>query len=160
MKDVVVVNWQGFTLVELTLVVALLSFLLASALIFYFYGLKAFNDGVAQADLQQNVRIAADYISRELRFAKNLELVSGQEVRYKKPQDGNLYVIKKKGREIVVLINNVENKIAYNIVELNFAITPGEKFIEFEVLGDDGNFSYGVKSKVYLKNAGEGGDLL
>jgi len=160
MKDVVVFNRQGFTLVELTLAVALLSIILTSFIAFYFWGLRVFNNGIARAELQQNVRIAADYISRELRFAESLELAGAQKVSYFKPQDGNRYVLKKKGREIVVLINGVENKVASDIAELSLKMVPGKNLLVFEVVGNDGRFNYGIKSSILLKNAGEGGGPL
>lgn len=120
---------------------------------FYLFGVQAFGSGSAQVDLQQNVRIAADVIQRELRFATRVEVQQhGRAVDYTLPRNDNRYSIRKKGEEIVLLTNHVENKIAYGIEELRFQLCSEGQLLDYRIEGTDGEQSYGLVSAVRLRN--------
>ncbi len=68
-------NQRGFTLVELLVGMVLLIIILAVGYGFYFFGNRSFTEGQIQSDLQQNVRLLADLINREVRYAEVMEII-------------------------------------------------------------------------------------
>ncbi len=65
---------SGLSLVELIVTLALLSIVLAGAYMFYFFGHMSFVTAEGRSDVQKNVRMAADFISREIRHATRVHL--------------------------------------------------------------------------------------
>lgn len=65
-------NISGFTMVELILTMGLTSVVLAVGFSIYFSGHNMFNISTDQSFAQRNARIAADYITRNIRSAKEL----------------------------------------------------------------------------------------
>lgn len=66
----------GYSMVELLVYLALLNLVLAAAYSFYFYGYRAFAAGDKQTSIQQQARLAANFISRDIRYATTIELLS------------------------------------------------------------------------------------
>jgi len=66
---------SGFTLLELTIVVLLLAFVMILGFTFYFFSIFAFEVGEKQTDVQQNARTVADFISEELRIAERIIVI-------------------------------------------------------------------------------------
>ncbi len=146
---------KGFTLIEILAAVSIAVLLFCTVFGLYFFGVNTFQICTAHLDLQQNVRIAADFITRELRYARNLE-VDTDEVQYELPDDDNdSYTIKKENGEIVYLINSTENKIAYNINTLSFTWDGLTKILSFEIEGVDNRYCYAVRTAVCLQNLQE-----
>jgi len=147
---------DGFTLVEFIISFSLMSLVAGVVFGFYFLGAEAFRSVSAQVDLQQNVRIAADTIARELRFAPEAEVKqNGLAVEYARPNDQRRFTIKKKGSEIVLLTGNVENKIAYHIAALELTLDRERRILEYRIEGLDGEHSYALQSAVRLRNLQE-----
>ncbi|MDW7740392.1 MAG: prepilin-type N-terminal cleavage/methylation domain-containing protein [Bacillota bacterium] len=67
-------NQNGFMLVELLIALALLGVVLALGYMFFNFGTQAFNIGERRAIAQQAARITSDFITSELRFAKEIEI--------------------------------------------------------------------------------------
>ncbi len=143
---------HGFTLIELLVAATLMGMVLMTVFSIYSFGLRAFEKGNQKIDLQQNVRIAADMIFREIRYADGLKQVNRSTVRYSNPRDNKRYMITHKRDEIVIQINFVENKIAYHIKELDFSFCEESQVLYFFILGDDGNATFSLQSSVQLKN--------
>lgn len=61
---------KGFSLIEMLVTLALLGIILLAAFSIYISGNRIFNKSVDQKYVQQDVRLAADYISREIRNSK------------------------------------------------------------------------------------------
>ena len=81
---------KGLGLIELMLALALLGLVLALGYSFFFFGTEAFDTGESRQNVQQNVRNLADAITDEVRFATNVDILSGVE---DIPQnDGNYYI--------------------------------------------------------------------
>ena len=66
---------SGFTLLELTIVVLLLALVMTLGFTFYFFSIFAFEVGEKQTDVQQNARLVADFISKELRVAERIIVI-------------------------------------------------------------------------------------
>lgn len=68
---------RGFTIIEVVIVAALMVIILAGGYAFYTAGQRMFHSGSEQADLHGQVRLAAEKIARELRFAEEVALLDG-----------------------------------------------------------------------------------
>ena len=141
---------KGFTLLELILAAALLSLVMLAAFSLYFLSDGAFARGTARCDLQQNVRLSADLINREVRHAVSLVLLSEEAISYNKPGDINNYIIRRENSEIILVINNANTKVAYDIDRLLFYLEGN--LLHILILGDDGEQAYRIETAVRLKN--------
>ncbi|HHU76752.1 MAG TPA: prepilin-type N-terminal cleavage/methylation domain-containing protein [Firmicutes bacterium] len=142
----------GFTLLEILIVTILFSILLSILISFFLFSANIYEKCLEVLDLQQNVRIAADFIIRDLRYADTLQIISDQEIKYRLPGETALYTIKQKGEEIVILINKVENKIAYSIDNLVMSWDAYNKTLSFEIVGNENGSCFAVRSAVRLLN--------
>ncbi len=66
---------RGLSLVELLIALFLLGIVLALGYNYFFFGMNTFNRGEQQADIQQNARLAADFITRSTRIAERLVIL-------------------------------------------------------------------------------------
>lgn len=66
------VNNSGLSVVELLVALALLSIFLSMGFTFYLFGVRSFDTGERQSDVQQNARLAGDFITKELRVAERV----------------------------------------------------------------------------------------
>lgn len=143
---------KGFTLLECVLAVAIMSLIFIVAYSLFIFGIRTYEAGRQKVDVQQNVRIAADFIFREVRYAQTLEVPSPTEIRFTFPEDDNLYAIKLKGEEIVLLTNFVENKIAYQIKDLQFSLCDQRGVVGYHILGGQDNDHYALQGAFQARN--------
>jgi prepilin-type N-terminal cleavage/methylation domain-containing protein len=68
-------NKRGFTLIELIVVIAIVGLIISMAFSFYVFGSNTFTMGENQSNVQHNVRMAAKYITNELRIARTVEIL-------------------------------------------------------------------------------------
>ncbi len=71
---------RGFTLIELLVALAVLGLVMMGIFAFYSYGIRTFSRGRDRAQMQQNLRAAAEMITREVRYATEMERLSGYDV--------------------------------------------------------------------------------
>lgn len=145
-------NKNGFTLLETLVVITLFTILAGTFFSLVIFSTNIFQTGTTILDLQQNVRIATDFIIRELRYASTLQVITSKEIKYRLPGDSAVYTIKQKNEEIVILINNTENKIAYGIGNLSMNWDELKKILTFEIEGIEGGHNFAVRSAVCLQN--------
>ena len=65
---------DGLSLVELMITLSLLGIVLALGYMYFDYGVQAFDRGERQSIAQQASRITSDFVTAELRFAKEIEI--------------------------------------------------------------------------------------
>jgi len=63
---------DGFTVVELMVVLTILGIVLALGYMYFDFGMRTFARGERQSIAQQAIRLAADYISSEIRYADEI----------------------------------------------------------------------------------------
>ncbi|NLT93958.1 MAG: prepilin-type N-terminal cleavage/methylation domain-containing protein [Clostridia bacterium] len=68
------VNNKGFTLVELLISLGLLGLIISAASFMYFTGVQGFNRSENQVKVQQNLRIAMNTLSSEIRKADGITI--------------------------------------------------------------------------------------
>ena len=150
-EDYKIKNENGFTLIEVVAAITLYTVLLGSVFSLYIFSVNAYKAGSNLLDLQQNVRVATDFITREIRYAHDLQLVNVHEIKYICPA-GIKNTIKYKNGEIVQLISNTETKIAYDMEELIFDWDEERKILYFVIKGISEETTYAVRSAVCLQN--------
>ena len=62
---------SGFTLIELIVTIAILGIVLTMTYSIGDFGRNSFNNGYAKSDIQSNIRIASNYITKELRYSSD-----------------------------------------------------------------------------------------
>lgn len=70
---------QGFGVIELVIALSLLLIVLALSFTIYVFGAASFDVGEKQTDIQQNARMAAGFITEELRIAERVVLFDSYE---------------------------------------------------------------------------------
>lgn len=143
---------KGFTLLECVLAVAIFSLVFIAAYAMLLFGIRTYEAGRQNLDIQQNVRIAADVIFREVRYAQTLVVSSPTEIRFTFPEDDKNYAIRLKGEEIVMLTNFVENKIAYRIRDLQFSYCARLGVLNYTILGGQGDAHYALQGAFQVRN--------
>lgn len=140
------VNQRGMTLAELLIALVLLSVVLAVGYSFYSYGEHSFSTGESQSIVQRNARLAADFITREARYANELEIlddidtipnrVSNNDKYIFVDSDGLIKKLDKKGKDNVLgaVAQGVEFNLSFqrqgkagNILDFNSETTDGKK---------------------------------
>ncbi len=128
---------KGFTLIELVLSMALLSIVLAAAFNVYNYSINTYEADYKKMVVQQNARQALILLSKGIRQADTVEIISpfkinlrtdeGENIKYYLEKDnfsgkGVLYREKNKGKNPVAELEN-----------LNFSFSEGEKTVKIEL---------------------------
>lgn len=70
----VIKDKMGFTLLELIVVIAILSIVILAISSLHMFGIRFFNNGASQVDVQSEVRLVNEFIISELRYAKDVTL--------------------------------------------------------------------------------------
>ena len=142
---------EGFTLIEVLAAVTIFSFLIAMACSLFIFQTNFYQFTTSRLDVQQNVRIAADYITQELRYATTMERKSERMVEYQLPDDDNkTFSIRLDDKNQIIRSPNI---VSYNIESLHFTWDDVDKVLTFTIKGSDKNYSYTLVSAVYLPNA-------
>ena len=142
---------KGVTLIELIVSFSILSIVLGAGYSLYAFNSKTFSSGTQQYDLQNEIRLASQFITNEVRNAKEFELVLVSQVpvnndgyNYIYINDGILYS-KKNGTVMektkAILINLSPY---FNMVKL----TNENNILEFELKSE----KFSIQSKVALNN--------
>lgn len=141
MKKQYLKNEKGLTLVELLVSLAILSIVLALAYSLFFHNFQVFDRGEAQSEIQYEVRMVSDYITRELRNAKKVSLTN-TDIDYDNKLDLDGF------QERYSTINELD----FSLENLN-----GRYYINYRILGKSSrrNNEYEIESRVLLNNIRE-----
>ncbi len=89
---------KGVTLVELIVAILLVSLVLESAYRLYNTNFTIFSEGTARSSIHQHVKFITDYISKELHYATEVEIVSAEAVPYTITDDNNYIFLNDSGQ--------------------------------------------------------------
>lgn len=154
-------NQKGVTLIEFLIYLVLLNVVLALAYTFYFFGARAFAVGELQANKQQQVRLAADFITRQLRYATSIDILSTTDS-IPAPAaiaDDNTYYIlftgdkvefRAKNQSLSVLDPSIDQIIISQVQFRKLNNTT----LEFSLHTTDGDIPYQITSSVLAENIG------
>lgn len=149
-----IINKKGITLVELLIVFALISMILSIAYSLNIFGIKSFSKASSQANVQENVRLAVDFITKEARYATQLEILDYVETIPEKAQiDKDEYYILLKDHSIEYRYKDHSRIIANFIEDLSFFKNQTvDKILNFEIKGNDQEQKYDLNSQVLAIN--------
>ncbi|MCL6449092.1 MAG: prepilin-type N-terminal cleavage/methylation domain-containing protein [Armatimonadetes bacterium] len=114
---------SGFTLIELVVAVSLFTLVIGAALSLYQQGVLAWQRGEKGVDVQENLRLGLDRMSRELRTATALQAANGNLITFKTAYDNNktvsYYYDAAKG-QLMRKVNGGSNPLASCVTGLTF----------------------------------------
>lgn len=149
---------QGLSLIELIVASSLLLTLLALAYNFWQFGFTSFVSAEKRSNVQQNVRLATDFIHNEIRFATSAELLGTNPVIPAAQDIGvDTHYILLNGSKIEYRSRNVSQFIPISIADeihfnLNFTKSGGN-LLSVEIRGQtDGQQPFFLSSQVRLEN--------
>ncbi|MDD4261971.1 MAG: hypothetical protein PHS89_07240 [Syntrophaceticus schinkii] len=149
---------RGFLLTELTVTIALLVVVLAVGFIFFFFCQRSFYEGEKKTIVQSNVRLAANYITKEVRYADNISAtdMSGVKNHCLKLDDNNL---KKVTKEADGSIQTQTQTITRDdcLTGLSFSVDKNNNnkvVLTFTITGNDGTLKDDIviESEMLLEN--------
>lgn len=150
---------KGVTLIEVILVLSILTVVISTAFSMGLFGNRIFNKGTSKSELQSNIRYAADYISKQLRYASNVSLTNDDDDSSKIADNQYIYV------DSNGMLKHFANGVTKDIVKisdsnffeaLKFNASNGKNVVSFTVSGWTKDESYSVSSSVYLLNQNTG----
>jgi prepilin-type N-terminal cleavage/methylation domain-containing protein len=155
-KYIIAAKYKGFTLVEVILSMALLGLIVSLAFSLFFFGLNTFGLGEKQADVQFDVRMASQFISHEVRYAKEVEILNSLPatldnsfyIYVKEESNGTKYIFSKSLTE--------EKKFAVgNNTDIMFNSSSPGKTLYFNIYDMAKGTPYTIESEVYIQNLGD-----
>ena len=148
---------RGITLVETVLTLAIIGLLIAGAFGFFIFGNITFRRGTGHVYLQHSLRHASDYITHEVRYATELEVLTTGDPFPTGPGEvgaGDNYIYY--GGEGDPRIYHLNAARLYHITD---AIITGvelftdEKRFYFKIKAEDGGEKYAIDTMVLMLNA-------
>ena len=154
------VNNKGITLIELLIGISLLVIVISIAFLLYFFGITSFSLGTSRGDVQQNARMAADFITSEVRLAETVEILGSNDI---EDLDGNFHYIflengsiiyKEKGETPAEKLSDISQKVDFGLV---FKISDednnsSESILQLTVSAADEERNYDVKTDILILN--------
>ena len=155
-------NKQGTTLIELLIGSSLLVIVLGIAFSLHSFGTTSFSSGASRVDVQQNARLAADFITSEIRFAKNVDILESfsssgefaENFHYIFLESGSI-MYKEKGENLLEKFSDISQKVDF---ELSFTISDdlhndNDNVLKLIVSAEDDNArDFEVKTEVIILN--------
>lgn|GEM_PF-3759917 len=144
---------KALSVVELMIALSILLIVLALAFTFYFFGSRAFATGEERSLIQANVRLASMIITRELRYAEDVEIITGTP----KHESGKRAIFKNNNGQIIIRDEQGEERVlsgelsdAITFSDLTFSISPDDnKLFVFSVSAESKKLqNYQLLSKV------------
>lgn len=152
---------SGLSLVELVIVLGLLSVVLSAGYMFFNFVYSSFFTAEGRSDVQQNVRIVSDFISKEIRNATSVKLLGSSETI---PDPSTLkedehYIFVNADGKIEYRTKNVSRIIPDIISErinftLDFSIsTASDRILRYDLGGiRDSDHTFSLSSEVFIQN--------
>jgi len=160
-KIIFLKNENGFSLIELMVVVAVLSIVILGLVTFFTAGTRSWVAGQSQLKAQREARQTMDRMVREIRHGQSATLNSTDEsitVHIPALSDTSAYDVtfEKSGRYLNRIVNSVSNPLLDNVTKLKFTLLDSAKLdILFEVdVDNDSNPDITLKTFVRLRNFG------
>lgn len=165
----VLFNRRGISLVELLVSLAILSMVLAVGYNIFTFGYTSFNLGEQRFDAQQNVRLAADFITQELRYATHVRIYESFNENFSDPvfvagdsDDYNFIYVKNGflmfrsiGREPVKRFESIaqEERVSLDLEFIYDGIVTTPSGIAFTVEYKGGEDNYSIGSTIRFLNS-------
>lgn len=140
---------------ELLIALALLSIVLALGYMFLFFGNNSFAIGTRQYNVQNNIRIAADLITEEVRYASYVEVLADSSAIPASIgiYDNYIYVDSATNKMVFLSHNNTRlYPVGQSDSSIAFSRSPSNKILNFTVTGEDDQQTYVINQEVVSLN--------
>jgi prepilin-type N-terminal cleavage/methylation domain-containing protein len=155
MKNLSTSNKKGVTLIELIVVLAILGIVLSAIFSVQLFGTKTFNIGTNQSDIQNDLRLTAQKITDEIRYAENAHIyaaVPAFESQYK-----YIYYDAVDKSIKFKIGNGTPSIIGGNAGNKNLSFKKiGNKLVQFSVTATKQTQNFNIQSDINLVNLGTG----
>lgn len=146
-------NNMGLSVIELLIALTLLGIILALGFSYFVFGANTFRIGEAQSNLQRDIRLTSNFITREVRYATDLDLLDN----VNSPLWNDYNYLYLDNNSVIKHIDGNGNEItkSENIIELlsfNLNIVNEKLLLEFIIEGSNDSQHYNQKSEVVLVN--------
>jgi len=140
---------KGLTLMEILITLALLGIILVPIFSFYFFGTNTYEAAEKKSNIQNDVLLAAEFITKQLRTVIDIFLDQTPN-QHKDLYNGSIGL---KDGCIEYYYNDKSKLITNsNIVQLSFTLKRKSNILEFHIMGGEGEDQYRIDSKVTLLN--------
>ena len=137
---------SGMTLVELIVAIAITSIVLVVAFSIQVFGNRAFVLGESKSTVQLEARTAADYITREIRYATSVELLSA--VPGTVSESNTAYIYVDTGTQDIVYKDSSGTRTIADFDTVTLTFTATGKTLYFNIQGDYRSKTMDLDSKV------------
>ncbi len=144
---------QGFTLIEVLATVAIVGLLLSAMYSFVIMSNKMYRSGSDKNDLHYDLRIASERITREVRFAKSLELLDSWNPADAEP--GYRYIYFDEVNNVVVFVNGEGEQLFSGNFISGLVFKLDGNTLNFKLEAAKRTFTYKLESSVLLLNLKE-----
>ncbi|MGI6142068.1 MAG: immunoglobulin-like domain-containing protein [Caldicoprobacterales bacterium] len=154
---------KGITLVELVIAMAIFGLVLSIAFSLYFFAIKTFASGGNQSNVQSEIRLAADYMTKELRNAYKIEILTS----LPSPMDPEKRYFYVEDNKIKHFFEGVEKDVLHfsspdfipNLTFRKNTIDP-EKVLSYSIFGTYKGNDFDIVSEVYPVNSVNSDDIV
>jgi prepilin-type N-terminal cleavage/methylation domain-containing protein len=163
-KNNVIKNENGFSLIELMVVLVILSFIILGLVTFFGGGVRSWISGDNQLRSQREARMAMDMMVKEIRFGQSVTKNSNYSITVDVPPFdtplGSTATYKvtfswsgTDGAPLQRVVNEIHNDLLADIYSINFIVNGNRVDILLQMdLDDDRNPDISLNTDVYLRN--------
>ena len=144
---------KGLTLVEVIVTLAILSIVTGAIFSFFLFSNRTYGKGIDQYDVQSRIRIAADFVTSEVRYATKITILNSIEQskidnpsneidayeNYLFIKDGTLYRLGKYEQSSIVVCSGSS---------IDFSSSGTDYLLNFVIQGTESNQNYHIDSEV------------
>ncbi|MBU5677588.1 hypothetical protein KQI88_14285 [Alkaliphilus sp. MSJ-5] len=155
-------NNKGYTFIELLLILAFLGILMLIINSLSILGLKTFNFASYQGSLQQNLRLATNFITKETRFASDVQILNlslSELITEMEKTDNEYHYIYLENNVLKYRYEDKSNYVADKIKELDFNKST-KNILKFDVLGENSTPNYKLGTEVVILNMPQNKEIL
>jgi len=155
-------NNKGYTLIELLMVLAFLGIFMLIINSLNILGLKTFNFSSYQGNIQQNLRLATNFIIKEARFASDVEILNlslSELITGMEKTDNEYHYIYLENNVLKYRYKDKSNYVADKIKELDFNKST-KNILKFDMLGENSTHNYKLGIEVVILNMPQNKEIL
>jgi len=150
-------NNKGITLIELLISLAIVGIVISLAFSMNIFAQKVYIKGGNKSDIQFNLRLASDYITKEARFATGVEILpAGAHIPATVTNNDTYIFVNDTGNTLVIRDKNGDRTpVKVDGLSILFETSLPSKTLKFKVTGNSGSETFELDSQVLILNIPE-----
>lgn len=155
-----ITNQNGLTVMELLIAIAIIGVVFTLVASFFKVSVEVYDEGHRQTEEQHAVRLATDFVTRELRNATTIEIIDTA------PDSGSpeeFYIYVSNNNKLVKYVTDTDTETTYTIGDLddvayNFAVSGSFLTVEFSSRVEASDPAFELETEVLLNNVSNAPD--